>query len=103
MPTVSLSSGTRIASRVRIGDGTEVRRKPQLVPYLESSAEAGEMIATNSRLLDGTPRWLRPGTVPFTDQYLLNQVSPGSDALSEAWVLDRMTGPGFSQQVAGRK
>lgn len=72
--------------------------------YREGSAESGETIATNSRLLAGTPHWLRPGTVPRTDQYLLNHVGNGSiEALAGPSVPDRMTGPGFTQQVAGRK
>ena len=62
------------------------------------------MIATNARLLAGTPHWLRPGTVPRTDQYLLSHVDPGTiDALKDPSVPDRMTGPGFTRQVAGRK
>jgi len=74
------------------------------LPYREGSAEAGETIATNSRLLAGTPYWLRPGTVPRTDRYLLRHVgTDGIDALTEPSVPDRMTGPGFTQQVAGRK
>lgn len=73
-------------------------------PYREGSAEAREMVATNARLLAGTPYWLRPGTVPRTDQYLLSQVSTGRIAeLTDPYVPDRMTGPGFTQQVAGRK
>lgn len=74
------------------------------LPYREGSPEAGEVIATNARLLAGTPHWLRPGTVPRTDQYLLSQVGTDSiSALAEPSVPDRMTGPGFTQQVAGRK
>lgn len=76
----------------------------QDLPYREGSAEASETISTNARLLAGTPYWLRPGTVPRTDQYLLSQVSTGSIAeLADPNVPDRMTGPGFTQQVAGRK
>ncbi|MGP5672882.1 hypothetical protein [Brachybacterium alimentarium] len=72
--------------------------------YREGSAEAGETIATNTRLLAGTPYWLRRGTAPRTDQYLLSQFSPSSvDALTDPSIPDRMIGPGFTQQVAGRK
>lgn len=74
------------------------------LPYREGSAEAGETIATNTRLLAGTPHWLRPGTVPRTDRYLLTHVdSDQISALKDPSVPDRMTGPGFTQQVAGRK
>ncbi|WP_394217023.1 hypothetical protein [Brachybacterium vulturis] len=74
------------------------------LPYREGLASAGETIAMNARLLAGTPYWLRPGTVPRTDQYLLTHVdSDGIDALMGPAVPDRMTGPGFTQQVAGRK
>lgn len=76
----------------------------QDLPYREGSAEAGETIATNARLLAGTPHWLRPGTVPRTDRYLLTHVdSDQISALEDPSVPDRMTGPGFTQQVAGRK
>ncbi|MFI8778091.1 hypothetical protein ACIGH6_13525 [Brachybacterium paraconglomeratum] len=74
------------------------------LPYREGSTAAGETIATNARLLAGTPHWLRPGTVPRTDQYLVEQAGRGSiDTLTNPSVPDRMTGPGFTQQVAGRK
>lgn len=83
--------------RVRLLDVDEI-------PYREGSADAGEVIATNARLLAGTPHWLRPGTIPRTDQYLLDQVdTSGIDALVDPSVPDRMTGPGFTQSVAGRK
>ena len=76
----------------------------QDLQYHEGSADTGETIATNARLLAGTPYWLRPGAVPRTDQYLLSHVDPGTiDTLSDPSVPDRMTGPGFTQQVAGRK
>lgn len=72
--------------------------------YREGSEEAGEAIAMNSRLLAGTPHWLRPGTVPRTDQYMLNQAgAAGIDSMVSPLVPDRMTGPGFTQSVAGRK
>lgn len=74
------------------------------LPFREGSAAVGEAIATNARLLAGTPHWLRPGTVPRSDQYLLEQVGHGHiNALTDSSVPDRMTGPGFTQQVAGRK
>lgn len=77
---------------------------PDELPYREGSADAGEVIATNARLLAGTPHWLRSGTVPRTDQYLVDQVdTSGVDALVDPSVPDRMTGPGFTQSVAGRK
>lgn len=74
------------------------------MPYREGSPSAGEVIATNSRLLAGTPHWLRPGTVPRIDQYLLEQLdTTGVETLADPAVPDRMTGPGFTQSVAGRK
>lgn len=74
------------------------------VPYREGTAAAGETIAANARLLAGTPHWLRTGTVPRTDRYLLDEAGPGGiEALSNPLVPDRMTGPGFTQSVAGRK
>jgi len=90
-------------------DGEEGWRTMRLLdedelPYREGSAEAGETIAMNARMLAGTPHWLRPGTVPRSDQYLLKQVGHGHiNALTDSSVPDRMTGPGFTQQVAGRK
>ncbi|MGP9843341.1 hypothetical protein [Brachybacterium sp. 107] len=76
----------------------------QDLPYREGSTDAGEMIPRNARLLAGTPHWLRPGTVQRTDEYLLAQVGAyGIDTLIDPSVPDRMTGPGFTQQVAGRK
>ena len=82
---------------VRLFDETEM-------PYREGSPDAGEVIATNARLLAGTPHWLRPGTVPRTDQYLLSHVdTTGVAALVDPSVPDRMTGPGFTRTVAGRK
>lgn len=83
--------------QVRLLDSDEM-------PYREGSTDAGETIATNARLLAGTPHWLRPGTIPRTDQYLLSHVdTTGVAALSDPSVPDRMTGPGFTQTVAGRK
>lgn len=83
--------------QVRLLDGDEM-------PYREGSTDAGETIAKNARLLAGTPHWLRPGTVPRTDQYLLSHVdTTGVAALADPSVPDRMTGPGFSRAVAGRK
>ena len=82
---------------VRLLDETEM-------PYREGSPDAGEVIATNARLLAGTPHWLRPGIVPRTDQYLLSHVdTTGVAALVDPSVPDRMTGPGFTRTVAGRK
>lgn len=74
------------------------------MPYREGSPSAGEVIAANSRLLAGTPHWLRPGTIPRTDKYLLDRVdTTGVEELADPAVPDRMTGPGFTQSVAGRK
>lgn len=74
------------------------------MPYLEGSTDASEVIATNARLLAGTPHWLRPGTIPRTDQYLLSYVdTTGVTALADPSVPDRMTGPGFTRTVAGRR
>ncbi|HLR95224.1 MAG TPA: hypothetical protein VK053_11905 [Jiangellaceae bacterium] len=82
---------------VRLLDETEM-------PYREGSPDAGEVIAMNARLLAGTPHWLRPGTIPRTDQYLLDHVdTTGIAALADPSVPDRMTGPGFTRTVAGRK
>jgi len=82
---------------VRLLDEAEMR-------YREGSPEAGEVIAMNARLLAGTPHWLRPGTVPSTHKYLLDHVNTtGIAALADPPVPDRMTGPGFTQSVAGRK
>src|SRR5699024_8324091 len=90
----------------RDADGWRMVRllDPDEVPYREGSADAGEVIATNARLLAGTPHWLRPGTVPRTDQYLIDHVDATDiEALTDPAVPDRMTGPGFTQSVAGRK
>src|SRR5699024_1916543 len=74
------------------------------MPYREGSPSAGEMIAKNARLLAATPHWLRPGTVARTDQYLLDHVdATGVEELADPAVPDRMTGPGFTRTVAGRK
>src|SRR5699024_918359 len=90
----------------RDADGWRMVRllDPDEVPYREGSADAGEVIATNARLLAGTPHWLGPGTVPRTDQYLIDHVDATDiEALTDPAVPDRMTGPGFTQSVAGRK
>ncbi|MGP9684005.1 hypothetical protein [Brachybacterium sp. AOP3-A1-3] len=90
-------------------DGEEGWRPVRLLDenelhYREGSADAGETIAMNARILAGSPYWLRPGTVPRTDQYLLDQVDGNRiDALTDPSLPDRMTGPGFTQPVAGRK
>lgn len=76
----------------------------QELPYREGSEDAGQTVAKNARLLAGTPYWLRPGTVPRTDKFLLNQINSGGvTAFTDESVPARMTGPGFTQQVAGRK
>ncbi|MFC5272979.1 hypothetical protein [Brachybacterium sacelli] len=72
--------------------------------YREGEAGAGEAVAENARILAGTPYWLRTGTVPRTDRYLVDRSGAGDiEALSGPRVPDRMTGPGFTQSVAGRK
>ncbi|MEV0869352.1 hypothetical protein AB0I24_15595 [Brachybacterium paraconglomeratum] len=90
-------------------DGQEGWRTVRLLdeeemPYREGDPATGEMIATNARLLAGTPYWLRAGAVPHTDRYLVSAVGAGEiPSMADPLVPDRMTGPGFTQSVAGRK
>ncbi|MCG7309699.1 hypothetical protein [Brachybacterium sp. ACRRE] len=74
------------------------------MPFPDGSAGAGRTIALNARMLAGTPHWLRTGEVPRTAQYMVRFAgAEGVDALAGPLVPDRMTGPGFTQGVAGRK
>ena len=74
------------------------------LPYREGDPAAGEGVATNARLLAGTPYWLRTGAVPRMDRYLLSTADADDvPALADPLIPDRMTGPGFTQTVAGRK